>query len=112
MANSSLSELALPRLATLLIGTTIPLVIFFATKALLKMSVSDAAALAAHCGSIAAVTFMAGLSCRDSQQVTDQGYRPPWKSRPERCLVLLRQRKAYMRLSDSRALQHKELIVR
>lgn len=76
MAVHGLGELALPLLATLVAGTVIPIAVFFATRTCLKMNVSNAAALAAHYGSVSAVTFMASLAFLGKQGVEYEGFMP------------------------------------
>jgi hypothetical protein len=48
-----------PGLATLALGVATPLVAFFAARLVLRVARHDAAALAAHYGSVSAVTFIA-----------------------------------------------------
>ncbi|MEM7791606.1 MAG: sodium-dependent bicarbonate transport family permease [Verrucomicrobiota bacterium] len=76
IAATSLSELALPLLATLFIGSLIPISVFFGVQVFLKMNVSNAAALAAHYGSVSAVTFMASLAFLDRMQVPYEKFMP------------------------------------
>ena len=57
-------------------GATIPLAVFFATRRFFKMDVSNAAALAAHYGSVSAVTFMACMAFLDRQGVGYENYMP------------------------------------
>lgn len=76
MATYGLGQLALPLLATLIAGALIPIAVFFATRSFLKMNVSNAAALAAHYGSVSAVTFMASLAFLNKQGVDYEGYMP------------------------------------
>lgn len=76
MASSSITELALPLGATLLIGALIPVLVFFSTRKILGLSASNAAALAAHYGSVSAVTFMACLAFLDQRGVGYEGFMP------------------------------------
>lgn len=76
LAATSLSVLFLPLVMTLVIGACIPLAVFFATRGFLKMNVSNAAALAAHYGSVSAVTFMACMAFLDRQGVNYEHYMP------------------------------------
>ncbi|MFO8026728.1 MAG: sodium-dependent bicarbonate transport family permease [Opitutales bacterium] len=76
IAAYGIAQLTLPLLATLVAGTVIPIVVFFATRAFLKMSVANAAALAAHYGSVSAVTFMACLAFLDKQGRDYEGFMP------------------------------------
>jgi uncharacterized protein len=76
LAATSLSVLFLPLVMTLVIGACIPLAVFFVTRSFLKMDVSNAAALAAHYGSVSAVTFMACMAFLDRQDVSYEHYMP------------------------------------
>lgn len=61
LAESSPGEIWLPALVTLALGVTTPVVAFVVLRALGFVRV-DAAAIAAHYGSVSAVTFAAGLT--------------------------------------------------
>ena len=76
IAAYGITQLAMPLLITLFAGALIPIVVFFATRRFLKMNVSDAAALAAHYGSVSAVTFMASLAFLSKQGVHYEGFMP------------------------------------
>ena len=76
MADTQLSTLVIPLLATLAMGALIPLLVFGFTRLRLKYSVSDAAAMAAHYGSVSAVTFMACLVFLDRQEVAYESFMP------------------------------------
>jgi len=76
LAATGIAPLILPLLATLAIGGLIPVAVFFATRWFLRMSVANGAALAAHYGSVSAVTFMACLAFLDRQQMTYENYMP------------------------------------
>lgn len=56
------SELMLPALATLALGVLTPLVAFVAARRVMAVGRVDASALAAHYGSVSAVTFAAALT--------------------------------------------------
>lgn len=73
---SAPAELILPIGATFLIGTLIPLGVFFSTRKLMRFDVSNAAAMAAHYGSVSAVTFMACLAFLDRQVVSYEAFMP------------------------------------
>ncbi|MGB0416034.1 MAG: sodium-dependent bicarbonate transport family permease [Coraliomargarita sp.] len=76
MAAYGMTQLAMPLVITLIAGALIPIVVFFATRKFLRMNVSDAAALAAHYGSVSAVTFMASLAFLRKQGVEYEGFMP------------------------------------
>jgi hypothetical protein len=71
-----LGEFALPALATLALGLTVPLWSYAIVRRVGKMSVPDAAAIAAHYGSVSVVTFIAALSFLDAARVTYEGFLP------------------------------------
>ena len=48
-----------PVVATLVLGATIPVVVFFATSRAMRVGIADAGSLAAHYGSVSVVTFTA-----------------------------------------------------
>ena len=76
LTSSSPTELILPIGATFLIGALIPFGVFFATRKLLRFDISNAAAMAAHYGSVSAVTFMACLAFLDRQAVSYEAFMP------------------------------------
>lgn len=76
MAGASFSELALPLGATVVLGSLIPVLVFFFTRKCLGQSVSNSAALAAHYGSVSAVTFMACLAFLKQRGVSYEGFMP------------------------------------
>lgn len=76
VASTSLAVLAVPLIATLVIGSIIPIGVFFAVKHFMKLKIADAAALAAHYGSVSAVTFMACLAFLDNQGVAYEAFMP------------------------------------
>jgi uncharacterized protein len=76
MASTSFIELAAPLGITLVIGSLIPVLVFFFTRKVLQMRVSDAAALAAHYGSVSAVTFMAAIAFLDQQKISYEKFMP------------------------------------
>jgi hypothetical protein len=76
MSNSSLTDLALPLGATLLLGSLIPMVVFFVVRKFLRLSTSNAAALAAHYGSVSAVTFMACIAFLSNQGIEHESFMP------------------------------------
>lgn len=76
LAATSLTALILPLTATCIVGATIPVAVFFVIRKWLKMDVPNAAALAAHYGSVSAVTFMACLAFLDRQAVPYEEFMP------------------------------------
>jgi uncharacterized protein len=65
-----------PLLATLVLGVSIPLVAYQILLRLGRLSVVDAAAIAAHYGSVSAVTFTAALSFAQAQNIELEGFMP------------------------------------
>jgi hypothetical protein len=68
------SEVWAPALASLVLGATIPLWSYAILRRAGRLGVADAAALAAHYGSISIVTFMATLAFLDALGVPYEGY--------------------------------------
>jgi hypothetical protein len=63
-----------PLLATLFLGTITPLLAFIISRYLGRLDVTNSAALAAHFGSVSAVTFMAALNFADLSQIKYEGF--------------------------------------
>lgn len=61
LKESELSTLISPAVLTIAFGIAIPVVIFFVTTKLLRLSAPDAGSLAAHYGSVSVVTFTAAM---------------------------------------------------
>jgi len=61
LKESELSTLVTPAVLTIAFGIAIPIVIFFVTTQLLRLSAPDAGSIAAHYGSVSAVTFTAAM---------------------------------------------------
>ena len=76
LAGASWKQVAWPGLATLALGVMIPVIAYTITRYLGRFSVADAAALAAHYGSVSAVTFAATLTFLDSRGVKYEGFMP------------------------------------
>ena len=68
------ANLARPLLAALALGCVIPLWCYALLRRLTKLSVADSAALAAHYGSVSAVTFAATTAMLDRQGIAFEGY--------------------------------------
>ena len=66
----------LPALATLVAGATIALTTYAIARALGRWGVADAAALAAHYGSVSVVTFVAAQAFLDRAAVPYEGFMP------------------------------------
>jgi hypothetical protein len=70
------ADLAGPLAAALALGCVIPLWSYAALRRLAGLSPADAGALAAHYGSVSAVTFAAVVALLDSQGVSYEGFAP------------------------------------
>jgi hypothetical protein len=69
-----LAELAGPLSAALLMGCAIPVWSFCALRRLARLGVADAGALAAHYGSVSAVTFAAVTATLETQGIAFEGH--------------------------------------
>ncbi|MEM7616337.1 MAG: sodium-dependent bicarbonate transport family permease [Pseudomonadota bacterium] len=67
-------DLILALLAGVVLSAVIPLIAFGILRAISQLSAVDAAAVAAHYGSISVVTFVAGSSALDSAGIAYEGY--------------------------------------
>jgi uncharacterized protein len=76
LAASSPREFLLPAIAALALGFTIPIWCYVILRKIGRMTVPDAAALAAHYGSVSAVTFLATLSFLVALGVPHEGFLP------------------------------------
>ena len=76
LAGTPLTQLALPAAATLLAGVLIPLGTFPVARRIGGWGVEDAAALAAHYGSVSVVTFVAAQAFLDRAGVPYEGFLP------------------------------------
>jgi len=71
-----ISTVFLPTVVTILLGVMIPIVVYVILKRLGRFSVPDAAAVAAHYGSVSAVTFTAALTTMQALKVPVEGFMP------------------------------------
>lgn len=62
LAVSNVAEAILPALATIALGVSIPIIAYFILRRLGKFNRTDAASIAAHYGSVSAVTFAVVMS--------------------------------------------------
>jgi uncharacterized protein len=76
LANTPLRAVAGPIAGALLLGLAIPLWSYAVLRGLLRLGVPDAAAIAAHYGSVSAVTFIAALAYLDRIGVAYEGFAP------------------------------------
>jgi hypothetical protein len=73
-SNGMSPQLALSLLAGVVLSALIPFVAFALLRVMTSLSVTDAAAVAAHYGSISIVTFVAATSVLEAQGITFEGY--------------------------------------
>jgi hypothetical protein len=74
LSDTSLSDIWLPAVATLVLGVVTPLVAFALLRVAGRLDLVNAAALAAHYGSVSAVTFTVVLASLDSRGMSYEGY--------------------------------------
>jgi len=74
LAEFPLSELILPSLAILFVGSLIPLAIFPVLRRLGRMTRADSASMAAHYGSVSVVTFSVGVALLAQEDVDFEGF--------------------------------------
>jgi uncharacterized protein len=76
LSQSSPGELFLPTLGTLALGIVTPVIAFIVARRILPIDATDAGALAAHYGSVSAVTFATALMVFEAASVTVEGFAP------------------------------------
>ena len=74
LAEAEPGALAGPIAATIALGLAIPVVVFAVGRRALALGVADAASLAAHYGSVSAVTFTAAITLFEAEGVPLEGY--------------------------------------
>jgi hypothetical protein len=74
LADTSPSELWKPLIAALLIGVVTPIVAFALFRFVSRLDAINSSALAAHYGSVSAVTFTVVLSTLDSRGISYEGF--------------------------------------
>lgn len=76
LRNASLGDIAAPTLVTLVIGLLVPVVAYRAARSFVGLNVADAASMAAHYGSVSAVTFSAAETFTRAAGTLGEGYLP------------------------------------
>lgn len=76
LGRTPLSDLWLPAVATLGLGVVTPLLAFAALRRLGRFDIPDAAAIAAHYGSVSVVTFTAATAAAVAAGLNPEGYLP------------------------------------
>lgn len=72
----SLSVVGVPLLCAILLSCVIPIWSFYILKGFVRLSATNAGAIAAHYGSVSAVTFSAVLAFLENGKVEVEGYAP------------------------------------
>jgi uncharacterized protein len=76
LAEADPTKIAMPVVGTIALGLTIPTLIYVLARKLGKLGKPDSGALAAHYGSVSAVTFIAGLTYLDAVHAKYEGFVP------------------------------------
>ena len=76
LSKTPFNEFFLPAGVTLLLGILTPLIAFAVLKYIGKMDLTNAAAVAAHYGSVSVVTFIASVSYLEAQGENPEGFMP------------------------------------
>lgn len=76
LRHASLGDIAWPTVATLALGLLVPVAAFFAARKFVRLSIVDAASIAAHYGSVSAVTFTAAESFARAAGTLQEGFLP------------------------------------
>lgn len=76
LSQSPASEILLPALATIALGCISPITTYMFARKLAKFSIEDSAALAAHYGSVSAVTFIAAQQFVVAASYPAEGFMP------------------------------------
>ncbi|MEO7966287.1 MAG: sodium-dependent bicarbonate transport family permease [Gemmatimonadaceae bacterium] len=76
LSHSSIAEIARPALATIALGCITPLSAYFALRKLGGFDASNAAGIAAHYGSVSAVTFIAAQQFVAGRGLVVEGFMP------------------------------------
>lgn len=74
LSSTSMEEILHPMLATLALGVITPVTAYVLARRFGKLDVINAAAIAAHFGSVSAVTFMASLNFAEQSKITYEGF--------------------------------------
>ena len=76
LSHSSLREIVAPAAVTLLLGFITPITSFLVLRRIGRFSVADSAGIAAHYGSVSAVTFIAAQQFTAAAGLTPEGFMP------------------------------------
>ncbi len=76
LSHASLRVVAGPALATILLGILTPIIAFSVLRRVLRFGIADSAGIAAHYGSVSAVTFIAANQFVAGLGLTPEGFMP------------------------------------
>lgn len=76
LATTPVAEILVPGLLTLALGVITPIIAFFLMRKLGKLGVEDAAAVAAHYGSVSVVTYLAAVEAVNRASMPGEAYLP------------------------------------
>jgi uncharacterized protein len=76
LANVSMSDLIWPLMGTIVLSLLTPLFAYAVARYIGKQDVANSAALAAHYGSVSAVTFIAAITFANTFNIETEGYLP------------------------------------
>lgn len=76
LATTPAMDMALPGLLTLALGVVTPVIAFFLMRRFGKLGIEDAAAVAAHYGSVSVVTYLAAVEAVNRAGMPGEGFLP------------------------------------
>lgn len=76
LSTTPFSEFIGPAVITVFLGCITPIIAFLVLRYLGKMDITNSSAVAAHYGSVSAVTFIASLSYMEVQNLSPEGFMP------------------------------------
>ena len=76
LRDAALGDIAAPTVVTLAIGLLVPFVAYQVARRFVRLEIADAASIAAHYGSVSAVTFSAAETFTRAAGTLEEGYLP------------------------------------
>lgn len=76
LATTPIGEMAVPVLLTLVLGVITPIITFYLMRGPGKLGIEDAAAVAAHYGSVSVVTYLAAVEAIARADMSSEGFLP------------------------------------
>lgn len=110
LRDTSIGELALPVLGTILVGALTPALVYAALRRRSRFGVSDAAGIAAHYGSVSVVTFTAATGFAIAAGKPAEGYLPALVAILEICGIVVALTIASSRLGQSTTAAVREVV--